>query len=129
MDECVHDMEKEWCGTCNRTDVGPSRLGTSGLHGGETKQDVLDDICRLLGIRRQTVSVGSSLPSEVFAEAARRVGVASGTMPEVCEAIVRKAGLVYSSSFDSRATLSGGGSTVTLEGIQSLRSSLAILLP
>lgn len=130
MEECVHGMEYAWCGICNKvSDVSSSRLGTYGYQGGETKQEVLNDVCRLLGIPRQAVSNGSSLPSDVFAEAARRIGVRPGSMPEVCEAIIRKAGHVYAPTFDSRASSSGGGSTVTLEGIQAMRRALQKLLP
>lgn len=130
MSECMHGIEIEWCGVCTRvSEVATStRLGMYGHHGGETKQDVLDDVCRLLGIKRQAVSVGSSLPSDVFAEAARQVGVDASSMPEVCEAIVQKAGHIYAPAFDSRASSSGGGSTVTLDGIQAMRAALRILL-
>jgi len=129
MDECVHGMEAAWCGICNKAPGADSaRLGIYGYQGGETKQDVLDDVCRLLGIPKQAVSVGSSLPSDVFAEAARQAGVEPGSMPEVCEAIVLKAGHSYSPQFDSRTSSSGGGSTVTLEGIQAMRRALQRLL-
>lgn len=129
MDECIHGMDQRWCGVCTvAEDRGVDRRGSSGLHGGETKQDVLNDITDLLALPRATVSVGSSLPSDVFAAAARRVGVPGGTMPEVCEQIVRSAGQPYHSSFDSRSTISGGGSTVTLEGVQAMRRALQTLL-
>lgn len=129
LEDCVHGIALEWCGVCNKADSAPgaTRFGSYGYQGGETKQDVLDDVCRLLKLPRQVVSLGSSLPSEVFAEAARQTGVMSGSMPEICEAIVKKAGHRYSNNFDSRATSSGGGSTVTLEGIQALRSALRAL--
>jgi len=130
MAECMHGMEIEWCGVCTNAvgAVGATRLGSYGYQGGETKQDVLDDVCRLLGVPKQAVSIGSSLPSTVFAAAALQVGVPPGSVPEVCEAIVLKAGHRYSSAFDSRSSSSGGGSTVTLEGIQALRSALRVLL-
>ena len=129
MDDCLHGIGSAWCSVCNKSpDAGSSRLQSSGFHGSETKQDVLDDICRILGIPKRAVSVGSSLPSDVFSVAARQAGVSNGSMPEVCEAIVLKAGLTWSSSFDSRGSFSGGGSTVTLEGIQAMRKALAKLL-
>lgn len=131
MDECVHGMDPAWCATCSRTDdIASSRVGTASFHGGERKQDVLNDITDLLGVRRYVLPEGggSSLPSEVFDTAARRARVPLGSMPEICESIVRKAGQLYSSSYDSRATISGGGSTVTLEGIQAMRTALRALL-
>ncbi len=108
----------------------PRRSGGNGgfSGGGETKQDVLNDICDILEMRRMTVSLGSSLPSTVFAEAARQAGVASGSMPEVCERIVHRAGHRWSPAYDSRGSMSGGGSTVTLEGIQAMREALRPLL-
>lgn len=129
MEECLHGMQLEWCGICLRTPgVGEARLGSYGYHGGETKQDVLDDITELLGLPASTVSVGSSLPSEVFVAAAQRLGLGIGSMPEICEAIVRSAGHSWSPGFDSRGSLSGGGSTVTLEGIRAMREALRALL-
>lgn len=94
----------------------------------EIKQDVLDDVTDLLGMPRYQVGVGSSLPSEVFDAAALRVGVAASSMPDINEAIIVRAGLPYYHAYDSRASVSGGGSTVTLEGLQALREALRILL-
>lgn len=131
MEECVHGMDPAWCATCSKTDDTVSgRASTASFHGGELKQDVLNDITDLLGLRRYVLPPGggSSLPAEVFDVAARRVGVAVGSMPEICEAIVLKAGYTYSTSYDSRGTLSGGGSTVTLPGIQAMRKALLALL-
>ncbi|MFJ2754936.1 hypothetical protein ACIO3S_05045 [Nocardioides sp. NPDC087217] len=104
------------------------RKGEHGFHGGETKQDVIDDICLLLGVRRQQVSVGSSLPSEVFRTASERLGLPYHSMPDACERIVKRAGMTWNTAFDSRGTASGGGSTVTLDGIQAVRAALRSLL-
>jgi hypothetical protein len=105
----------------------PSRYsgGNTGvIGGGETKQDVLYDLCDMLGMPKLQTYNGSSLPKEVFHEAARQVGVALGSMPEVTERIIAKAGMSYSMDYDSRATASGGGSTVTLEGMLAFRTAL-----
>lgn len=129
MDECIHLMDPASCAICTKQDVPVVlRGGSYGSQNSETKQDVLNDITDTLGLPRYLVSVGSSLPSEVFSVAAGRAGVATGSMPEVCEAIVRKSGRSYSPSFDSRDTLSGGGSTVTLEGLREMRNALIHLL-
>lgn len=130
MSECVHGMVAEWCGVCTKASESAtsSRLGSYGYQGGETKQDVLLEVCQLLGIPPRGVAAGSSLPSDVFAEAARQAGVPAGSMPDICEAIVLKAGHAYSPSFDSRASGSGGGSTVTLDGIRAMRKALQIIL-
>lgn len=104
------------------------RRGEHGFHGGETKQDVVDDICILLGIRRQRVSTGSSLPSEIFRIASERLGLPYQSMPDACEQIVKQAGMTWDPDFDSRGTASGGGSTVTIDGIQAVRTALRSLL-
>ena len=129
MADCKHGIDESWCGTCSGADDSPrSGSGSYGFHGGETKQDIVNDICDVLNIPRQVVSVGSSIPSSIFATAARRVGVPLGSMPEIGEAIVRRAGQSWSSTYDSRGTVSGGGSTVTLEGLQAVRQALRDLI-
>lgn len=129
MTECKHGLEELWCGTCSGADDSvPSATAAHGTHGGETKQEVVNDICDQLAIPRLPVSTGSSIPSEIFVTAADRLNVPSGSMPEVAEAIVLLAGHVWSSAYDSRDTLSGGGSTVTLPGLQAVRRALMVLL-
>lgn len=131
MDECVHGMDATWCATCSKADDTVNvRAATSSFQGGELKQDVLNDITDMLGLRRYVLPPGggSSLPSEVFEAAAGRVDLPARSMPEICEAIVLKAGHTYSTSFDSRGSISGGGSTVTLQGMQAMRKALGVLL-
>lgn len=128
MSECRHGMEREWCGTCSDETNRPRPKSVVTHRHTETKQDVLNDITDLLGMPRSRVSVGSSLPSDVFIEAAKRVGVPATSMPEICEGIILTAGMSYSRTFDSRDTVSGGGSTVTLEGAKALREALRTLL-
>ncbi len=71
---------------------------------------------------------GSSIPSRMFTDAARRAGVsAAGTMPERAQRVVEAAGLNWDPTFDSRETPSGGGSTVTLAGLERLLEALDIL--
>jgi hypothetical protein len=72
--------------------------------------------------------VGSSLPSDVFETAARRFGVAVGSMPEIGEGLAVKAGRSWSSDCDSRGSLSGGGSTVTAQGLEVMNRSIATLI-
>lgn len=104
------------------------RRGEHAFHGGETKQEVVDEICDLLGIRRQRVSTGSSLPSEIFRTASERLGLPYRSMPDACERILKRAGMEWSPDYDSRGTISGGGSTVTIDGIQAVRVALRSLL-
>jgi len=95
---------------------------------GSSKQRVLDEVCSLLGLNPALVSRGSSIPSEIFREAASQIGVPYGSMPQINESIIRRARLPYSQAYDSRATPSRGGSTVTLEGLEALRDALEVLL-
>lgn len=97
--------------------------------GGEVKQEQLDRLCRQLGIPSVRVGVGSSLPSHVFEAAARQCGVQVGSMPEIGEALAMKAGLSWTADCDSRGTVSGGGSTVTREGLDVINRAVAKLLP
>lgn len=136
--ECVHGGNSAFCTRgCDPIPLAKKRTAASqprdrageyGFHGGETKQDVMDDICLLLGIPKRSVSRGSSLPAEVFEIASNRLGIPYSSMPDACERIVHRAGHQWSPDFDSRATVSGGGSTVTLEGIQAVRKALRQLL-
>lgn len=136
---CIHGRNSAFCTMgcspvklpergAKRASAPRDRGGEHGFHGGETKQDVTNEICDLLGIARQTVSRGSSLPSDVFRLASERLGLPYENMPDACERIVLRAGREWSPDYDSRGTVSGGGSTVTLDGIQAVRAALRGLL-
>lgn len=128
MDECVHGMNPDWCGICNGPKVSAYSSSGSGLAGGRTKQDELHLLCDQLGIKRESTGVGSSIPSSVFDTLRQRLGLADGSMPEIAEAAASAAGLPWLPEFDSRPTQSGGGSTVTLEGLAQLNKAVAALL-
>lgn len=128
-DECRHGMNPDWCSSCRGDDDSAfGGVRGAGFHGGEVKQDQLDRLCRQVGIPTVPVGVGSSLPSHVFETAARKCGVPLGSMPEIGEALARKAGLAWSTDCDSRGTVSGGGSTVTREGLDVINRAVAGLL-
>jgi hypothetical protein len=128
-EECRHGLTPAWCSSCRGDDDsafgGVRGAGTHG--GGEVKQDQLDRLCRQLGIPTVPVGVGSSLPSHVFEEAARQCEVLMGPMPEVGERLAQAAGLNWTSDCDSRGTVSGGGSTVTRDGLDVVNRAVAIL--
>ena len=123
-DECVHGMPTSWCGFCTNTDGAVNSSRSSGLHPGESKQDLLNALCGRLGLPTYPVGVGSSLPSEVFEALAETTGVPKGSMPEIGEAVAKAAGLDWTADCDSRGTLSGGGSTVTREGLAVINKAL-----
>ena len=128
MEECKHGTNPDWCAVCNGTDTSTSvRSQGYGFHGGETKQDILDEVCDKLGIPRPSVGAGSSLPSSVFESAAKRCAVPTGSMAEIGGAIARKTGLAWGSECDSRGSLSGGGSTVTSDGLRVILKALRSL--
>lgn len=123
-------MSRSCCGICTSATAAPEdRRSEYGFYGGQSKQELLHEACRLLGVPTEPVGVGSSLPSHVFDEAARQAGVAGGSMPEVAERIAKKASLAWGPECDSRGSVSGGGSTVTREGLSVMVDALRGLLP
>lgn len=92
-----------------------------------TKGDALRRIGDLLGFKFN-LSEGSTIPTALFTAAAQRAGVSDGgSMPVRGERVVQKAGLVWDSRCDSRDAPSGGGSTVTLTGLNRLLEALMTL--
>lgn len=87
-------------------------------------------IARLVGIPDPGLGTGSSVYKVLFDGVCRRFDLnASGTMPAQAERIVRAANMPYvRSAFDSRDSASGGGSTVTLEGLQQIRAAVQRLI-
>lgn len=91
------------------------------------KAVALDRLGMLLGAAYR-LGVGSSVPSQMFTDAARRAGVSTaGSMPERAERVVTAAGLRWDPTFDSRESPSGGGSTVTLGGLRRMIEALETL--
>ena len=58
-DECIHGTNSEWCAICNGADRPSSSTQGYGFHGGETKQDILNDICDDCGIPRHALVLGA----------------------------------------------------------------------
>lgn len=94
------------------------------------KETEISEIARLVGIPDPGLGVGSSVPKALFDGVLARLGLAmGGSMPAQAERIVTAAGLPYDSQqFDSRSTPSGGGSTVTIDGLRQVRAAVEILL-
>jgi len=93
-----------------------------------TKQELIDEVGARLGLRGYKVGdPGSSIPKGFFVDVADRLGLALDTdlsMPELGRAIVESAGL----DCDSTHTPSGGGSTVTVTGLDRIRDAVDRLL-
>ena len=95
----------------------------------ETKQDLFDEICQLLDFSGLRLGVGSSIPRQFFSEICERMGIPdTGNSVDVSRRIVVSAGLVWPSTADSAGTPSGGGGTVTVEGMQLILQSVILQL-
>ena len=79
-----------------------------------TKQDVINEICDILDVRRLQVSRGSTEPKELLLVISELCSITINprmTKPELAKAIVEHAGLRW------RASCSSTGSTITLDGL------------
>lgn len=95
------------------------------------KQDYLDQLTELLDQPHFVIPPGngSSLPAYAFQAAARLARVNYQNMPQATEAVILAAGLPYDyGRYDSRRTRSGGGGTVSREGIAALVEAVQVLL-
>ena len=105
-------------------------LPTSVLSGNTRgKQDVVNEICDLVGIDRLQVSVGSSVPASLFSAASEFVGLDNfaGGMDVRAQRVVASMGLRWLPGIhDSSTSPSGGGGTVQLEGLEQLLRALRI---
>lgn len=128
-EDCIHGMNPDWCAVCQKTDHGDIGAPRNyGYYGGQSKQDLLNLVTDQLGMPRETVGVGSSLPSTVFDTVTKRFDIPNGSMPEIGEALAAKAGRPWSADCDSRGSLSGGGSTVTAQGLEVMNRAIATLI-
>lgn len=93
----------------------------------EKKQDVVSEIRRLQTLPDLPLSRGSSIPQEFFHDIAREFGLPLfSTMPQYARAIIEHVGLIWSPTFSSENSLSGGGSTVTYEGLCAIRDAYVL---
>lgn len=94
-----------------------------------TKAAEISEIARLAGIADPGPGVGSSVYKALFDGICQRFAIdAAGTMPQQAQAIISAAKLPYLADvFDSRLSASGGGSTVTLEGLKALKAAVVAL--
>lgn len=95
-----------------------------------SKETEVTAIALLVGVSDPGLFRGSSVPKSLFDAICRRFGLdTDGAMPAQAERIVRAAGIPYvEADFDSRETDSGGGSTVTLHGLQQIRAAVHRLI-
>jgi hypothetical protein len=93
----------------------------------EHKQDVVNEIRGLQGLPSLLLSRGSSIPHEFFLDIAREMGIPIfGTMPQYARAIIENSGMEWLPSYSSEVTKSGGGSTVTYDGLCAVRDAFVL---
>lgn len=95
-----------------------------------SKAELITTICAELGVADVGIGPGSTEPKAVFTHVIDRLGLGIDTTlskPELGEAIAKAARLPWHPSMDSRNSPSGGGDTVTADGLrQVLRAVWAI---
>ena len=93
------------------------------------KASLIAEIADLAGIPNPGPGEGSSVYKALFDGVCDRFGISkAGTMPQQAQKIVSAARLPYDAKeSDSRHTPSGGGSTVTLEGLLRVRDAVQAL--
>ena len=97
---------------------------------GETKQQIIDDVSMSLDIGPFLVGKGSTEPASFFIEVAKSLEIDvedASSKPDVARLIVESAGFNWEVEYDSRGSDSGGGSTVTLEGLKAVRVAVESL--
>ncbi len=95
-----------------------------------SKGELITTICAEIGVRDTGIGPGSTEPKAVLTEVIRELDLpidSSASKPELAEAIARAARLQWHPSMDSRGSPSGGGDTVTADGLrQVLRAVWAL---
>ena len=97
----------------------------------QTKQQLIDQVSQMLDLGPFRVGAGSTEPAEFFREVAHAMAVdtsAANSKPDLGRLIVERSGLIWDASCDSRGSSSGGGSTVTLAGLQQIVEAVRIFV-
>lgn len=92
------------------------------------KQDVMDEISEISGIPRYRATVGKSVPRAFFDDLLQRYGLGpEPRMVDCARSLVFAAGLRWPLTGDSTAKPSGGGGTVTLDGLLAMLAAVSEL--
>ena len=95
----------------------------------ETKADILREICNLVSIPEYSTTVGSSVPRRFFSDLLDTFGLTDeGDSVIASKKLFELSNTTWEESFASENTPSGGGGTVTLEGLKALRIVITKLL-
>ena len=95
----------------------------------ETKADVLREICNLVSIPEHSTTAGSSVPRRFFSDLLDTFGIADeGDSVTASKKLFELAKYEWKATYASENTPSGGGGTITLEGLKALRKTVISLL-
>jgi hypothetical protein len=95
----------------------------------ETKADVMREICNLVAIPEYSTTTGSSVPRRFFSDLLDTFGVADeGDSVTASKKLFELSNSEWEPTFASENTPSGGGGTITLEGLKALRKTVISLL-
>ena len=90
-----------------------------------TKNDVLEEIAMLADVRVYKTVAGSTIPRAFFTEMAELFQVSNdGDAPKVLKRCLASVGIDWSPLFDASQSASGGGGTVTLLGLETMRDAV-----
>lgn len=94
-----------------------------------TKNVILEEIAMLADIRIYTTVAGSTIPRAFFTEMAELFHVTNdGDAPKVLKRCLESVGIIWSPLFDASQSASGGGGTVTLQGLETMRDAVVDLV-
>ncbi len=95
----------------------------------ETKAEIVQEICDLVSIPEYTTTSGSSIPRRFFSDLLDTFGILDeGDSVTASKKLFELTNIKWDSNFASENTPSGGGGTITLEGLKALRNVVIRLL-
>ncbi len=95
----------------------------------ETKADIVREICNLVSIPEYTTTSGSSIPRRFFSDLLDTFGITDeGDSVTASKKLFELSNINWELTYASEYTPSGGGGTITLEGLKALRNVVVYLL-
>ena len=95
----------------------------------ETKADIVREICDLVSIPEYTTTSGSSIPRRFFSDLLDTFGIDDeGDSVTASKKLFELTSVNWNATYASENTPSGGGGTITLEGLKALRNVVIYLL-
>lgn len=95
----------------------------------ETKADIVREICDLVSIPEYTTTTGSSIPRRFFSDLLDTFGIDDeGDSVAASKKLFELTNVNWDTAYASENTPSGGGGTITLEGLKALRNVVIYLL-